>query len=191
MKRLSTSCVLCVVQGDRIAYLAQHPLFEQFPKLLEDFSTPKYCEVGELWRTNAWIGTRGTVTPLHFDSYDNLLTQVVGYKRVRLYSQTDTPFLYRSTQPWTSQTKWPTAGHGEEAIAAGSLNTATTEGSGRKGNVSLVDIDSVDQKRFPLFSKAKTCTETILGPGDILYIPSRYWHHVASLSTSVSLNFLF
>mmetsp|Transcript_12497 Transcript_12497/g.45571 ORF Transcript_12497/g.45571 Transcript_12497/m.45571 type:complete len:510 (+) Transcript_12497:400-1929(+) len=177
--------------GDRIAYLAQHPLFDQFPDMLQDFSPPMYCDVGELWRTNAWIGTRGTITPLHFDSYDNLLTQVVGYKRVRLYAQADTPFLYRSTRPWTSQTKWPTAGHGEDSTSVPSVDAGSTTGSGRKGNVSLVDIDNVDLARFPLFRNAVTCTETILGPGDMLYIPARYWHHVASLSTSISLNFLF
>ena len=38
------------------------------------------CGAGQLERVNAWIGTAGTVTPCHFDSYDNLLGQVAGFK---------------------------------------------------------------------------------------------------------------
>ena len=58
-----------------IAYIAQHPLFEQLPSLTADFEQPSLM-AGELEQSNAWIGTAGTVTPLHFDSYDNFLCQV-------------------------------------------------------------------------------------------------------------------
>ena len=62
-----------------VAYLAQHQLFEQLPSLLRDFDPPPVCDVaGGLQRVNAWVGTAGTVTPCHFDSYDNLLGQVAG-----------------------------------------------------------------------------------------------------------------
>ena len=58
-----------------VAYIAQHPLFDQLPSLLADFEQPELMG-GEAVEMNAWIGTRGTVTPLHYDSYDNFLAQV-------------------------------------------------------------------------------------------------------------------
>ena len=58
-----------------VAYIAQHPLFDQMPSLLSDFDQPELMG-GTAVQMNAWIGTQGTVTPLHFDSYDNFLAQV-------------------------------------------------------------------------------------------------------------------
>ena len=55
-------------------------------------------------------------------------------------------------------------------------------------NTSLVDIDNPDLKAFPLFSKAKPI-EIILQPSDALYIPIKYFHYCASLSTNCSVNF--
>ncbi|ACO60797.1 predicted protein [Micromonas commoda] len=149
-------------EGRRIAYLAQHQLFEQLPGLLGDFDPPPVCDVaGGVQRVNAWIGTAGTVTPCHFDSYDNLLGQVAGYKFVRLYSEDDSPFLYRHQGARDAQ-----------------------------GNISRVDVERPDLERFPLFAKA-THMDVVLGPGEFIYIPARCWHYVRALTTSVSLNFLF
>jgi hypothetical protein len=58
-----------------VAYIAQHPLFDQLPTLTSDFEQPELMG-SEAMQMNAWIGTEGTITPLHFDSYDNFLAQV-------------------------------------------------------------------------------------------------------------------
>lgn len=149
-----------------LGYLAQHALFAQLPRLQHDFSIPEACKVsgGCAQHINAWLGPAGTVTSLHFDSYDNILTQVIGYKRVKLYRASDTPKLYPH--------------------AAGGTGTAA------QGNVSAVDVEAPDLEQFPEFAKAE-CFETVLGPGDGLYIPAGVWHHVRSLSASVSISFWF
>jgi lysine-specific demethylase 8 len=54
-----------------VVYLAQHPLFEQLPALRDDFCVPE-CVGSRPTRVNAWLGSSGTRTPLHYDSYDGV-----------------------------------------------------------------------------------------------------------------------
>lgn len=61
----------------RVGYLAQHPLFDQIPALLDDIS-PVVPGVGAKPKIlNAWIGSSGTITSLHTDEDDNIFCQVL------------------------------------------------------------------------------------------------------------------
>jgi len=54
--------------------------------------------------------------------------------------------------------------------------------------VSMVDFERPDFERFPRFSEAvKHARTAVLEPGDAVYIPSMWWHHVEGLE---SLNVL-
>ena len=110
-----------------VAYLAQHPLFEQVPALREDIRTPKYCSYSALPAAgkghqqeppqddgvrqealspavNGWFGPRDTVTPLHHDPKHNLLCQAVGKKYLRLYAA-DTRAYVNLLLRWAHQKK--------------------------------------------------------------------------------------
>jgi hypothetical protein len=67
---------------NEIMYLAQHDLFSQIPGLESFISTPEYALMtgGDVDK-NIWFGQSGTTTPLHFDPYENIFCQVVGFKR--------------------------------------------------------------------------------------------------------------
>ncbi|RUS34682.1 hypothetical protein BC938DRAFT_479174 [Jimgerdemannia flammicorona] len=155
-----------------IAYLAQHDLLAQIPRLRRDIAVPDYCYLSpeptpeyptppatsDAVITNAWFGPRGTVSPLHHDPYHNLLAQVVGRKFVRLYAPGEVKKLY----PF----------------------------EGMLENTSQVDVEKPDHAQFPAFADAKY-VEGILSPGEMLYIPPKWWHYVRSLDVSFSVSFWF
>jgi len=155
------------VPGHDVAYLAQHNLFDQLPDLRRDFSCPTICshDGNSLVTSSVWLGTDKTVTLLHFDSYDNLLVQVAGFKYVVLFPVDQNDKLYLQ--------------NGDEAL--GLLS---------QGNTSKVNISEPDLASMPAYADAQgTCT--ILGPGDTLFIPQGMWHYVRSLTPSLSVNFWF
>jgi lysine-specific demethylase 8 len=112
LREFVLSYIFC--QDNGIGYLAQHNLFDQIPQLKKDFYIPDQCsfllekDEGKvlLWcclseqsassssfsfiecsdvLIQSWFGPIGTVSPLHYDAYHNILAQVVGYKFIRLY----------------------------------------------------------------------------------------------------------
>lgn len=57
-----------------------------------------------------------------------------------------------------------------------------------KPNMSILDPERPDFGRFPQ-ARRLSPAEVVLEPGDVLYLPSLWWHHVRSLDRSLSLNF--
>merc|ERR1712243_32918 len=65
-------------------------------------------------------------------------------------------------------------------------------GSYGKTVQSQVDLDDVDMEKFPKFgSNGLTCQQTILEPGDMLFIPAFYWHQVSALDSGISVNMFY
>ncbi|ETN62416.1 hypothetical protein AND_005900 [Anopheles darlingi] len=80
---------------DPVSYLAQHDLFDQIPALRRDIIVPDYIGCTDTApRIRAWLGPKGTVSPLHTDPCHNLLCQVFGSKTIILARPEDTDKLY-------------------------------------------------------------------------------------------------
>jgi len=100
-----------------------------------------------------WIGNRVTAS-CHFDTPDNLACCAVGRRRFTLFPPEQIDNLYPGPLD-------PTPG--------GQV-------------VSVVDIDRPDFTRHPRFRDALASARTaVLEPGDAIFIPSMWWHHVRSL----------
>ena len=156
----------------KVAYVSQHCLFHHAPELQKYISIPHLTlgKVTSAGASNLWIGTRETRTSLHRDPYDNVFVQVSGFKYVRIYLDDQTEKLYSEAVMTTG------------AAGKNQVNAFTR---------SLVkDVENPDLKKFPKFAEA-TYFDTILNPGDAMFIPRGAWHYVRSLSTSISVNFWF
>ncbi len=100
-----------------------------------------------------WIGNEGIVNT-HYDGSDNFACVVAGRRRFVLFPPEQTCNLY-----------------------PGPLNF-TPAGA----PTSLVDLNKPDFESFPLFKQALTEAYSVeLGPGDAIFIPMLWWHHVESL----------
>lgn len=100
-----------------------------------------------------WLGNH-IVTPPHFDESRNLACVVAGRRRFTLFPPEAIGDLY-----------------------IGPLGHAPTGTP-----ISLVDLAHVDAQRFPRFQAARErALVAELEPGDALYIPPLWWHHVESL----------
>lgn len=55
-------------------------------------------------------------------------------------------------------------------------------------NTSQVDVDQIDHSRFPEFAQTPYF-ECQLEPGDMLFIPKKFWHYVRALSPSWSVSY--
>lgn len=52
---------------------------------------------------------------------------------------------------------------------------------------SLIDAENFDVRRFPYLAHVERLTVT-LGPGEALFLPAGWWHHVRALSPSLSVS---
>jgi len=153
--------LICNNQDNNVKYyLLQQSIPEIFPELVEDFGEPTWIENKKTdYMSNIWFGESGNVSPLHFDAVHNFFVQIFGKKKVYLFSFEDTKFLYRHT-PKTSTVY----------------------------NISQIsDLHNVDPIKFPDFRQAMPLT-AILSPGDVLFIPAGWWHHVETLEIAISLS---
>ena len=109
-----------------------------------------------------WIGNQTRIAA-HYDLPDNIPCEAAGHRRFTLFPPEQLNNLYIGPLDFTP------AGQ----------------------PISLVDFAQPDYGKFPRFAKAlKHAQVAELGPGDAIFIPSMWWHHVEALdSFNVLLNY--
>jgi len=144
-------------------YLGEGPFEEWFPEIVGDVTYPGYFNRKPF--VQFWYGcsSKGhtSTTPLHFDGMHNLFAQIRGRKKLLLFSPSD----YLSFYP--------------------SIEDSTGYAHHSKVLPHLYDLELFP--KFPWQDKI----EVILQPGEILYIPAFWWHHVTAVDENISLSFFY
>ena len=121
----------------------------------------------ELLVSNLWLSyNRPTISPLHYDDYENLLCQIKGTKEIILFPPSDYKRLY-----YTGRAKGILQYDYKDGFHRNlsSLDTRSFEFG------SSVNIDDPDYLKHPLYKQANPI-RVVLKAGDVLFLPS-YWHH--------------
>jgi hypothetical protein len=133
-------------------YAGGIPIRKHLPGLLPTLGVPM-LDMGRATLISLWLGNR-TRTAAHWDLPQNLACVVAGRRRFTLFPTEQLKNLYVGPLDFT---------------LAGQP-------------ISLVDIDQPDLRQHPRFAEARDAArQAELGPGDALYVPSLWWHAVASL----------
>ncbi len=147
-----------------LAELVRHRDNQQPPTIYVGSTTvetalPGYCEQNPLGLgprdalASIWIGNQVRI-PAHYDLPDNLACVTAGRRRFTLFPPSQLENLYAGPLDFTP------AGQ----------------------PISLVDLHQPDLERFPRFGEAMRHAQAAeLEPGDAIFIPSMWWHHVEAL----------
>ncbi|XP_006813260.1 bifunctional peptidase and arginyl-hydroxylase JMJD5-like [Saccoglossus kowalevskii] len=144
---------------DTIGYLAQHQLFDQIPELKKDICIPDYCCLGD----EDEIDINAWFGPM------GTVSPLHHDPKHNCLCQVVGCKYIRLYSSNVSEGLYP---HGGRLL----------------DNTSQVDAENPDLIRFPLFATTPYM-DCILQPGEMLYIPPKYWHYIRSLDVSFSVSF--
>ncbi|XP_076239959.1 jumonji C domain-containing protein 5 isoform X2 [Calliopsis andreniformis] len=148
---------------DKVGYLAQHQLFNQVPELKDDFMVPEYCN---------FTDNDDEVEPPDINAWFGP-------------GGTVSPLHFDPKNNFLCQVfgyKRVILYHPEDTAYLYPYDTRLLN------NTAQVDPLNPDYKKWPNFTKAKGWM-CYLKPGNMLYIPPKWWHHVTALTPSFSISF--
>mmetsp|Transcript_31949 Transcript_31949/g.51865 ORF Transcript_31949/g.51865 Transcript_31949/m.51865 type:complete len:341 (-) Transcript_31949:108-1130(-) len=157
---LNGSTTNTAAKGGVTGYVAQHELFKQVPELCSDVRIPEYC----------------AVEPRNNDGEEVQVNVWLGP------SGTTTPLHYDRYHNFLCQVL------GEKKITMFAPNSSSYLHPCKPPLNNTSQVDPYSPGRYSDVLK-QPHWEVTLHPGEMLYIPPGWWHHVQSKSASASVNF--
>ena len=138
-------------------------IFEHAPQLIQDFTWPEHLMKGFVKKyPMLFTGGETSITHMHFDiDLSHIIhTQFAGRKRVLLFRHEEQYKLYR--KPF-------------EVLSLADFSNYSS-GTGKP-----------DYEKFPALKNA-IGYDLILNPGDTLFMPAGYWHHMEYIDSGFALS---
>uniref|UniRef100_A0A4W3JJN3 Jumonji domain containing 7 n=1 Tax=Callorhinchus milii TaxID=7868 RepID=A0A4W3JJN3_CALMI len=176
-RRMAFEDFLDVIEGRKaragVFYIQKQcsNLTDEFPQLLPDLDSHIPWMSEALGKkpdaVNFWLGEAAAVTSLHKDHYENLYCVISGEKHFLLLPPTDRPFI-----PYDTVDK---------------LQLLCTS-----RQVPWIPLDPLDPdlSRYPEYSCARPVQCTVRA-GEMLYLPSLWFHHVQQSHSCIAVNFWY
>ncbi|XP_076834808.1 bifunctional peptidase and (3S)-lysyl hydroxylase JMJD7 [Brachyhypopomus gauderio] len=188
-RHMTFSSLLDIVEGKAkssgVFYVQKQcsNLTEELPELTGDVQTHISWMSEALGRlpdaVNFWLGEERAVTSLHKDPYENLYCVISGEKKFILLPPTDRPFIpYERYQQATYKQKQD-----------GSFEIVDEEESEKVPWIPLDPLDP-DLRRYPSYRLAQPLHCTVRA-GEMLYLPSLWFHHVRQSHGCIAVNFWY
>ncbi|XVF47202.1 hypothetical protein PTKIN_Ptkin03bG0090100 [Pterospermum kingtungense] len=123
---------------------------------------------------NLWIGNHLSETSFHKDHYENLYAVVSGEKHFLLLPPTDVHRMYITEYPAARYSYSQESGEfgleleePERCVPWCSVDPYPAEGS-----------EEQEKSKFPLYFKGPNTLDVTVKAGEVLYLPSMWFHHV-------------
>ncbi|XP_074723949.1 bifunctional peptidase and (3S)-lysyl hydroxylase JMJD7 [Strix uralensis] len=158
-------------------------LTEEFPELVCDVQ-PDIPWMSEALgkkpdAVNFWLGEAAAVTSLHKDHYENLYCVISGEKHFLLHPPSDRPFIpYELYQPATYRVS-----------EDGSFEIVDEKSTDK---VPWIPLDPLNPnlEQYPEYAQAKPLECTVKA-GEMLYLPSLWFHHVQQSHGCIAVNYWY
>ncbi|KAG7464348.1 hypothetical protein JOB18_037318 [Solea senegalensis] len=188
-RQMSLSSVLDIIEGkvqrSGVFYVQKQcsNLLDQLSQLSDDMETHVSWMTSALGKfpdaVNFWLGESKAVTSMHKDHYENLYCVISGEKNFILLPPTDRPFIpYGVYQPAVYRQR----DDGEFEV----VDQSDCE------KVPWIPLDPLDPdlERYPQYQRARPLRCSVKA-GEMLYLPSLWFHHVRQTHGCIAVNFWY
>lgn len=176
---------------------------EEFPELVPDIDE-NLTWASEAFNSkpaaiNLWMGDKRAVSSLHKDPFENIYCVISGYKDFILIPPTDRPWLpykefpvaqYKEISPGQFQTTLVTSNRWLRTTASDDFEIhKQDQGS---DSIPWIDIDPLnpDCCKYPLYNNVRPLKLRVES-GDVLYLPSLWFHHVSQSQGCIAVNYWY
>ncbi|CAJ1074939.1 bifunctional peptidase and (3S)-lysyl hydroxylase JMJD7 [Xyrichtys novacula] len=189
-RRMTLSAVLDLMEEKRrrrrgVFYVQKQcsNLLDELPELTDDLESHvpwMSTALGKLPdAVNFWLGEESAVTSMHKDHYENLFCVISGEKNFILLPPTDRPFIpYGLYQPAVYR-----------QTEDGEFEVVDQSGAEKVPWIPLDPLDP-DLEQFPQYSRARPISCSVKA-GEMLYLPSLWFHHVRQSHGCIAVNFWY